>query len=399
MGERTLLLGIDLGDATTQVAVYDQELREPALIGQTEDNPEALYDTVIYMEGMEPVRDFLPRIRRGEEIVVDDRVSDPVNVLAYYFRKTLSAARQQYPSEMIRQLVVTVAAPSTTYVQLIYDALEKLGIGKDRAIVMGHKQSFLYYVLYQKAELWINDVGLFDYDGTHLYYYQMQLDRRKKPIPVRVTERDFSDAMVIADAEESQYGAVFENIVYGAIHKQILSSLYMTGTGFEEEWTGDVFQKLCVGRRLFKGQNLYVSGACYAAREIGGTSRLGDYLLMDEEMITCHLSINVYSEAKRQECILAKAGTPWYQVDRTVELIPDGESELRLKVMNIFTKEERYIILDLEPVSGKLARQCRLAVRVRFSDVHTCIVTMKDQGFGELFPTSNRIWEKTLTLS
>ena len=398
MGERTLLLGMDLGDETSQLAVYDQELREPELVGQTEDNPEALYDTVIYMEGMEPVRDFLPRIRQGEEIVVDDRVSDPVKVLAYYFRKMLSAARQKYPSEMIRQLVVTVSDTSAAYVQLIYDALEKLGIEKDRAIVIGHKQSFLYYVLYQKAELWINDVGLFDYDGNHMYYYQMQMDRRKKPVPVRVTERDFTDAMIIADAEEAHYGAVFENIVYGAIHKQILSSLYMTGKGFEADWTGDVFQKLCVRRRLFKGQNLYVSGACYAAREIGGTSRLGDYLLMDEEMITCHLSLTVYAEAKRQECILAKAGTPWYQVDRTVELIPDGESELNLKVMNIFTREERTIILDMEPVSGKLARQCRLAVRVRFSDPHTCIVTMKDQGFGEIFPTSNRIWEKTLTV-
>ena len=51
MGERTLLLGMDLGDETSQLAVYDQELREPELVGQTEDNPEALYDTVIYMEG------------------------------------------------------------------------------------------------------------------------------------------------------------------------------------------------------------------------------------------------------------------------------------------------------------------------------------------------------------
>lgn len=398
MGERTLLLGMDLGDEKTQMAVYNQELREPELVGQTEENPEALYDTMIHMDGMEPVRDFLPRIRRGEEIVVDGRVSDPVNVLAYYFRKTLSATRQKYPSETIRQLVVTVAEPSADYVQLIYDALEKLGIEKERAVVIGHKQSYLYYVLYQKAELWVNDVGMFDYDGTHLWYYQMQLDRRKKPILVRVMERDLTDAMTIAEAEESHRGAVFENIVYGAIHKQILSSLYMTGTGFDAEWTDEIFQKLCVGRRLFKGQNLYVSGACYAARETGGNPRLGDYLLMDDEMITCHLSLTVYTEAKKQECLLAKAGTPWYQVDRTVELIPDGDSELNLKVTNIFTKEERHIILDMDPISGKLARQCRLAVRIRFADVHTCIVTMKDRGFGELFPSSNRIWEKTLTL-
>lgn len=400
MGDRTLLLGLDLGDVKTQLAVYNREMREPELIGATEENPEALYDTVIEMEGMEPLIGFLPRIRNGEEIIVDGRVSEPVNILAYYLRRILAAARQKYPSEMIQQLVVTVADPSLSFVELIYNALQKLGIEKDRAIVIGHKQSYLYFVLYQKAELWVNDVGMFDYDGTHLHYYQMQLDRRKKPVPVRVMERDFTDAMTVAgEGDESGPGAVFENIVYSAIHKQILSTLYMTGTGFEAEWTDDIFHKLCVGRRLFKGQNLYVSGACYAAKEQGGTSRLEDYLLMDEDMITSHLSMKVYKDAKMQDYILAKAGNPWYQIDSTIELVPDGENELNLTATNIFSQKERHFILDLEPVAGKTARQCRLALRVRFSDVNTCIVTIKDRGFGELFPTSNRIWEKTLKIS
>lgn len=400
MGDRTLLLGLDLGDVKTQLAVYNREMREPELIGATEENPEALYDTVIEMEGMEPLIGFLPRIRNGEEIIVDGRVSEPVNILAYYLRRILAAARQKYPSEMIRQLVVTVADPSLSFVELIYNALQKLGIEKDRAIVIGHKQSYLYFVLYQKAELWVNDVGMFDYDGTHLHYYQMQLDRRKKPVPVRVMERDFTDAMTVAgEGDESGPGAVFENIVYSAIHKQILSTLYMTGTGFEAEWTDDIFHKLCVGRRLFKGQNLYVSGACYAAKEQGGTSRLEDYLLMDEDMITSHLSMKVYKDAKMQDYILAKAGNPWYQIDSTIELVPDRENELNLTATNIFSQKERHFILDLEPVAGKTARQCRLALRVRFSDVNTCIVTIKDRGFGELFPTSNRIWEKTLKIS
>ena len=72
---------------------------------------------------------------------------------------------------------------------------------------------------------------------------------------------------------------------------------------------------------------------------------------------------------------------------------------LSLTVTDIFSQKQRHFILDLEPVAGKTGRQCRLALRVRFSDIHTCIVTMKDKGFGELFPTSNRIWERTITIS
>lgn len=397
MSERTLLLGYDLCDDKTQMAVYNQDRMEPELIGQTEDNPDALLDTVILLEDTEPLTDFLPRIRHGEEIVVNGKKSNPVNVLAYYFRKTLSMTRQKYPSETICQLVVTVPEQTPEFVALIYDALAVLGIGRERAMVISHKQSYLYYALYQKKELWVNDVGMFDYDGKNLCYYQMQVDRKRTPILVGVTEKDFSDAMEVV-TDEKHKGAVFENIVYGAIHKQILSALYMTGDGFEGGWADEVFRKLCVGRRLFKGRNLYVSGACYAAREAGGTARLSDFLLLDEDMISSHLLAMVYTEAKEQEIVLAKAGTPWYQVDRTLDLIPDGEDELSLIVRNIFTNEEKKFILELEPVSGKIDRKCRLGLHICFSDVHTCIVTLKDKGFGDLFPTSNRIWEKTITI-
>ena len=119
MSDRTLLLGLDLGDDKTQLAVYNRESREPELMGATEENPEALYDTVIQIEGMEPLTGFLPRIRQGEEIVVEGKKSDPVNVLAYYFRRTLAQTRKHYPSETIRQLVVTVEETSLSFVQLI----------------------------------------------------------------------------------------------------------------------------------------------------------------------------------------------------------------------------------------------------------------------------------------
>lgn len=33
---------------------------------------------------------------------------------------------------------------------------------------------------------------------------------------------------------------------------------------------------------------------------------------------------------------------------------------------------------------------------VEFVDVHTCVVTLRDKGFGELYPSSNRVWEKII---
>ena len=96
MGERTLLLGYDLCDDRIQMAVYNRKEMEPELVGQTEENPEAIYDTVVELEGRMPIRDFMRHIKQGEKIKVDGRTSDPVNVLAYYFRKTLSETRKKW---------------------------------------------------------------------------------------------------------------------------------------------------------------------------------------------------------------------------------------------------------------------------------------------------------------
>lgn len=399
MGERTLLLGYNLGDEKTQIAVYDKKTREPVLIGRTEENPDAFIDTEIVMEGREPLVGFVDKIRRGEEIVMDGRHSHPANVLAHFFRKTLSLTRQQYPGETIRQLVVTARNVTQEFAQIIYEALEKIGIGKERAFVAGYKQSFLYYVLYQKKDIWVHDVGLFDYYNRHLTYYQMHVDSAKKPKLVGVNEKDYSDAIEFPDSDDGYQASVIENIIYGAVHKQLLSTLFMTGDGFEGNWADAVFRKLCIGRRLFKGQNLYVSGACFAAREIAETPRLENYLLLDDEMIKNQVWIKAYADAGEQEIVLAKAGTPWYLVDEEVDIIPDGDNEILLMVRNVFHQGEKQFLLDLEPVLTRVDRHCRIGMRIRFSSPDTCVVTLKDKGFGEFFPTSHRIWEKSFKLN
>ena len=101
MSERTLLVGLDLGERYSQLAVYDPVRVEADLMCQTEENPEGYIETSVSLEGKEPIRDFWSRIKEGRTIEVDGRESSPVNVLAYFFRKTLALTRKKYPSEEV----------------------------------------------------------------------------------------------------------------------------------------------------------------------------------------------------------------------------------------------------------------------------------------------------------
>ncbi|MBQ6538555.1 MAG: hypothetical protein IJL75_06575, partial [Eubacterium sp.] len=240
MEERTLLLGMDLGDEISQLAVYDPELMEPVLMGQSEDNPDALIETAVEFSGHEPIKGFLDAVKKGETIDNSGKEVDSVRVLAYYFKKVLALTRKRYPGEKIKLLVVTVTDMSKEFTDRIYEALALIGLEGDRVKVTDHKRSYMYYVLYQKKELWAQDVGLFDYNGEKLIFEQLQIDRQHEPALVGVKEVDYTDALKDG-GDITPIGDIFENVFASALRNRFISSVFMTGEGFEEEWADELF--------------------------------------------------------------------------------------------------------------------------------------------------------------
>ena len=82
---------------------------------------------------------------------------------------------------------------------------------------------------------------------------------------------------------------------------------------------------------------------------------------MDEDTIPVNITMQAYTNAKVQEIMLAKAGTPWYQVDYEVDLISDGEEELQIRVYHVRDKSTHTHILPMDGVQGRLDRKalCR----------------------------------------
>lgn len=402
MSQRRLFVGLDFRNDITQIAVLGPGHLEPKILSRGTQEGEINIPTVVSIPGTkEKIGGFLEKIVRQEPIFASGKESDPVNVLAAFFRKTLSLTKKMYPNESIRQLVVTTEYRDYRFLSVVYAALLKLGIDRDRAMVIDRRQSLVYYVLSQKKELWVNQVGLFDYTGEHLTYFQLQTDRFKRPMLVTVTQKDYSDYIEMYTGDDStaeEKSAIFEGMVQGAIHGQIITTLYMTGNGFSDGFAGDVMKKLCVGRHLFQGNNLYVTGACYCARETSGEHRMEDFVYLDEDTVHSHISMNVYTDAKVQEILLVRAGTPWYQIEQETDLIPDGDNELELYIKNVVTKEKTTHLIPMEGIPGRAGRKARIGVQIRFAGTEQCIVTLRDKGFGEFFPSSARIWEKTITI-
>lgn len=417
MDENTLIVGLDLCNDYTQISYYNetnyevesiyydesqQEFMIPTVLGITEDGKE-------WMIGEEAIR--LAKSGSGQAVsgfIEDERAQFSIydtefkkaQLLEKYLRKVLLLLKRTFPTRSIRRLVIAIRSLDLELIEQIYEALAALGLYKDRVHVISHEQSYLNYALSRKKELWMNDVGLFEINEHGLMYYQISMDRRVEPMLVGITSKDFTDRLSSDYAEKSieelQY--LFKNIYSTVLHKQVISTIYLTGPGFQEEWLGPCVNDLCAGRRVFIGQNLYCYGACYTARnELKGDEGL-HYAYLSNEALSYSVSMNLYTEGKVSERCLVPTGTPWYEVRRAFHVILDGESELQFIIRDAISHTATTRIIALDGLDPKMNRSARVEVRLESTKSHELIVDVKDIGFGTQFPGTNRIWEAIITV-
>lgn len=440
--ENRLLVGYDLGKRYTQIGCFNRETLEPDTIGMGEGpevssdkvplpgsfvprtkaapNDNFLIPTVLgvtkesheWLFGREAVQkaseeeavlveNLLDAAEHGNRIIIFGREFSPEVLLEKYFRKTLALLTAYYPNGRIEKLVVTIEELQVSLIEVIYKAMAAVGLHRDRLSVISRMQSYFHYALNQKKELWMNDVGLFDYGEDGLKYYQLSLNRTGTPMVAGVICKDFSNTMryeMLSDPEDlDKLPILFSNIAQTVLHRQIVSTLYMTGRGFTGKWANDIFRSLCVGRRVFKGMNIYCAGACFAAREFAGEKKLL-FLFLGDGILHHEVSIPALAYGKDIEITLAESAKPWYEQKAEVELITDGEEEIELCIRDILKKEEIVRGIPLTGMPKRPERMTRILVELHFLDEHHFVVTIHDEGFGEFFPSSNRVWEKIVEI-
>lgn len=191
---------------------------------------------------------------------------------------------------------------------------------------------------------------------------------------------------------------IFLNTAKTVLYKKGVSTIYVTGIGFLGEWADEALRELCIGRRVFKGQNLYTRGALFKAMELEGKKKFTEYAFIGDEMIGANIMLPVYHNAKEEQLILAKVGTTWTEIHNEVYFILDNEEEVQIIVDNPMKKERQTYLLQLDGLPYRPNKGSRIKLEIRFTDKETAVITMKDDGFGTFFETSNRIWEKIIVM-
>jgi hypothetical protein len=115
-------------------------------------------------------------------------------------------------------------------------------------------------------------------------------------------------------------------------------------------------------------------------------------------MLTGSVGVRVYKDTKIQEVILAEVGDLWYEVDKSIEVIPEGEAELELILKSIMTREVIREKIHLTKLPNRPERMTRLEINLTCSNQSTGVIKINDLGFGEIYPEIGCITEFTIEI-
>ena len=91
---------------------------------------------------------------------------------------------------------------------------------------------------------------------------------------------------------------------------------------------------------------------------------------------------------------LIEGGYNWYECGAGCELILDDTEELVFVVGIPDEPEKRRVAMSLPGIPKRPNRTTRLSLELKYVSPKDCEITVKDLGFGEMYPSSGKVWKE-----
>ncbi|MFV0364246.1 MAG: DUF5716 family protein [Suipraeoptans sp.] len=410
-------IGYDLNDKFGQISFYDYEKDEPHTLDVAADNcqiPLALaFFNNRWVYGKEAKRlgiinagfafvNFYEKARHREKITVNGKTYDAVWLLAKFVKMSLEDFKD------VDFLTFTVPTTDVDTFNMLKAIGLQLSIPKEKIAVHDYKESFCHYMYDQPKELWQYEAAMFYCDDEEMKAFML-----RKLNTIKNDDEDFFITVdEVASATISELSAIlplfdenkaqdaddkFKSFIKGVFDKKVVSSVFLTGEGFEQEWYPKSLKVLCNGRRAFLGNNLYSKGACYYSFKILSEEKMRP-IYLDESKLTKKISIPLRVNGKEVLYPVVSWGKCWYEADTQLEVLVEEMDRVKIVVDSLNTGEISEDIISLDGLPERNGYSVRLQMDIMFMDERTCKISLKDIGFGEFFKPSGFVKEHVIDL-
>lgn len=411
------IIGYEINEKTCQISYYNQEMTEPKTMGADMENYQIplvvgkLRDTWAYgkeAKRLVTIKDgftvnrLLGKSLVGEKVELGDETYDAVWLLSKFIQLSLQSFSQ------IDGIVFSVPELTEQLAQMLREIAAQLNVDKRHVYIQDYKESFCNYLFYQPKELWQYEAALFCCDRNEIKAYML---RRLKP-GLGGGKTTFVTVDEVASAHMKELAAVYPvlnedkareadlmfcKFIESVFDKRIVSSVFLTGEGFENNWYPISLRVLCNGRRAFMGNNLYSKGACYTAyRKM--YMHIEDPVYLSENKLTDQITVNMRVDGQELWYPIVSWGDHWYESNNRWEVLLEDTQDIELHIESLVqgTLQTEFISLEKMPKRGEYSM--RLQIETLFLDEKTCKVIVRDVGFGEFFPPTDFQEEKIIHL-
>ncbi len=405
-----VFIGIDLSARNTLLSIYKSNMEEPVTVSTVLGAENFSIPTYISKKiGMSQwyfgeeaqrrvklkeaveVDDLLNKAIRSETVFLDGMEYEVRELLVIFFKKLFSLPGANNALFSLEKLVICVNQVSMELMELLNFVAVRLDVDLNSLMIIDRRESFYYYALSQKPELFIYDVVLFDYSGTNLVSTVMKRNQSTRPQVITLEVENHGELIENQDLN-------FDRIVESVFGNSLISSVYLVGDGFDGEWMKESLTRLCKGRKVFLGKNLYSKGACFAG-DIKSGLKDWPFIYIGDNDLKLNLSIKIIDGNDIKFFTLIDAGESWYEAKGECEVIIDGEPEVEFFVQRPDSREVHSQVLELTDMPPRENRTTR--IRIEATPVSDAEVMIKiiDLGFGEIAPSSGKSWEHTISLN
>ncbi|MCR4998762.1 MAG: hypothetical protein K6A05_02875 [Lachnospiraceae bacterium] len=401
--------GLDIGNKYTLISYYQLNMEEPQTISTVMGSEAYQIPTLlakrkgmgqwffgneakrqIAMGDAEAVENLYELALAGQRIFVDGMDYDSRELFMIYIRKLLSMSGNLYSGAKLAKLVVSVSELNLNVVELFNMVANRLGITSQQLLVIDYRESFYYYVLNQEPSIFLHDVMLFDYTTKNLLHCRMKRDVYQRPQVVTLEQGNHGSLIENRDRK-------FDHIITEVFGEDYISAVYLIGDGFDDDWMKVSLQHLCQGRRVFMGKNLYSKGACYAGAIKDG-SRDWPFIYMGDNELKLNLSLKVSDQNEMKFLTLVNAGDNWYESHGECEVILEGSPEIEIWVQRLDNRQSRVEVLELTDLPKRESRMTRLRMSAKANSDKQVTIEIRDLGFGEFEPATNKTWTHTVSI-
>ena len=425
---RRYVLGYDLGEEVSQISFLssDSDLPEtlstlagaeayniPTVLCKRADVNQWFYgkEALAKIENEAGIRvdHLLEKAKAGKRVDVDGTGYDPVSLLTLFIKRTLSLLSMEMSMDMVDAIVFTTNIMDSRMIEVLSDVTGALALPVKNIFYQSYEDSLYNYMLYQPEDLITHAAIVCDYSFGTMTVYDMKLNHKTTPIVVTI-DKDKYDSMALPEGHFSenverkgeQIARLDEKLLDFATHYmegRIVSSVFLLGEGFREQWMQKSLEFLCRTRRVFQGNNLFSKGASIAAREkVGPTGRLEKYVLLDADKLKSNVGFMVKKQGKEAYYALLDAGENWYDVKRSLDVILELEAFIEIIVIPLTGGERKVHRIELEGLPMRPVRTTRLRINVSMKAADLVVLRIEDMGFGELFESSGQIFTKELSV-